>query len=371
MSVSVGSDLAVWWPVSQTHKARVWGTSSASSAPLPRLFSTQEGCAQMKEKSRMCISLKCFSSYRTYWTYLFLPQCRNCYINGNPQECNWLCAYMTAHPARYLQLKIRRPLAGQWNALNVWQHKEKHFYNSIILIPPLIYRCFKMCFDKSVGGFFFLPDNCWVSFAPSKIYVVVGETILSKNTFTAHTPTTKKTAYPSGGTPNESMWLRLCFVLWPQHTRIKGEWDEKLASLSRHGAQRGKKKKQEEDINLWLWVAWLKRDHRHKDDSRQQLWQNCNKIFAPFKAALQWEQLWILHAAKAISSPEETHGTPCAWNQSHLKICYRWLNTLSTHAHTHTLLFASILVRTLEDLKHFAAPNHNPDLTLNPVLTLT
>lgn len=250
MSVSVGWDLAVWWPVSQTHKARVWGTSSASSAPLPRLFSTQEGCAQMKEKSRMCISLKCFSSYRTDWTYLFLPQCRNCYINGNPQECNWLCAYMTAHPARYLQLKIRRPLPGQWNALNVWQqlsqiitkHKEKHFYNSIILIPPLIYRCFKMCFDKSVGGFFFPSRQLLGVFCTIKdLRGCRGNNTFKEYLYSPYTHN-KEDCYPSGGTPNESMWLRLCFVLWPQHTRIKGEWDEKLASLSRHSAQRGKKK---------------------------------------------------------------------------------------------------------------------------------
>lgn len=97
------------------------------------------------------------------------------------------------------------------------------------------------------------------------------------------------------------------------------------------------------------------------------------------KQLCMWEQLWILHAAEATSSPEETHGTPCAWNQSCLKICHRCLNTLSTHtqAHAYTRSPSLLSVWGLSETSHFTAlirknnRSPDPDLNLNPVLTST
>lgn len=82
MSVSAGCDLAVWCPVSQTHKARPWGSSSASSASPPN-FQQRKVCAHTKGIehfiSRFLTSLH--TVYSTYGAQAFFCKCdNNCFI---------------------------------------------------------------------------------------------------------------------------------------------------------------------------------------------------------------------------------------------------------------------------------------------------
>lgn len=177
----------IWLSGAQWVRPTRPGCEELPQLPLPlchACFQQRKVVLKRKIKCRMCISLICFSPYSTYWTYLFLPQCSNDYFNGNRENVRMRARTLSV-AARTWQLTLH--VICSWKSEGHYQtseiqlshlitkHKGKYFYTSIILIPPLIYRGFKMCFDKMntvclhYSNVLFLPDNCSMSFAPSKI----------------------------------------------------------------------------------------------------------------------------------------------------------------------------------------------------------
>lgn len=118
MSVSAGCDLAVWCPVSQTHKARPWGSSSASSASPPN-FQQRKVCTHTKGIehfiSRFLTSLRTVHS--THGAQAFWCKCdNNCF--DVPRSGPGTRVDLPTNSPCFLWVKSRTSFPDQWKCKN-------------------------------------------------------------------------------------------------------------------------------------------------------------------------------------------------------------------------------------------------------------